>query len=161
MSKTENEIQKIILDSEKLFAIAINNYLNKNGANWKIFKSEFEYCYLDFILINLNNLYSVYLEYKERNYAVGFKSYDTYFISLRKYRAIKKHYTNCYIVWDFTQQTKNDDDFYYIRFDKELFETFEKDYNKSRLLIPSKFCKCSFELLMTELIDTIPTRNLD
>ena len=66
MNKTENENQ-IILDSEKLFAIAINNYLNNNGAKWIILKSEFKYCYLDFLLINLYNLYSIYLEYKERN----------------------------------------------------------------------------------------------
>jgi len=156
---TENE-NPIILDSEKIFAIAINNHLNNNGANWKIIKSEFKYCYLDFVLINLNNLYSVYLEYKERNYAYGYKSYDTYFISLRKYEAIKKCYNNCYIVWDFTNQTKNDDEFYYIRFDKELFEKFEKDLTKSRLLIPSNLCKTTFQKLMTEMVDIIPNKNL-
>jgi len=159
MNKTENE-NPIILDSEKLFAIAINNHLNSNGANWKIIKSEFKYCYLDFVLINLNNLYSVYLEYKERNYAYGYKSYETYFISLRKYQAIKQHYNNCFIVWDFTHQTNNDDEFYYIRFDEKLFNAFEKDETKSRLLIPSKFCKTRFENLMTEMIDIIPNRNL-
>jgi hypothetical protein len=158
---TENENQEIILDSEKLFALSINNYLNKNGANWKILKSEFKYCFIDFILINLNNLYTIYLEYKERNYAIGFSHYETYFISLRKYRAIKKHYNNCYIIWDFTHNTKSDDHFFYIKYDEDLFKTFEQDVRKSRLLIPSKYCKCSFELLMTELIDTIPTRNLD
>ena len=159
MNKTENK-NPIILDSEKLFAIAINNHLNNNGANWKIIKSEFKYCYLDFVLINLNNLYSVYLEYKERNYAYGYTHYETYFISLRKYQAIKKCYNNCYIVWDFTHNTKNDDEFYYIHFDKELFEKFEKDINKSRLLIPSKFCKTRFNNLMTEMVNKIPNRNL-
>ena len=159
MNKTENE-NPIILDSEKLFAIAINNYLNNNGANWIIHKSEFKYCYIDFILINLNNLYTIHLEYKERSYARGYTHYDSYFISLRKYRAIKKCYNNCYIVWDFTHSTKNDDDFYYIRFDKELFETFFKDETKSRLLIPSNLCKSGFVSLMTELIDVIPNKNL-
>jgi hypothetical protein len=149
---TENE-NPILLDSEKLFAIAINNHLNNNGANWIIHKSEYKYCYIDFILTNLNNLYSVYLEYKERNYAYGYKSYDTYFISLRKYQAIKQHYNNCYIVWDFTHNTKNDNEFYYIKFDKELFEGFGKDETKSRLLIPSNLCKTGFDNLMTELID--------
>ena len=156
---TEKE-NPIILDSEKLFAIAINNHLNNNGANWKIIKSEFKYCYLDFVLINLNNLYSVYLEYKERNYAYGYTHYETYFISLRKYQAIKKCYNNCYIVWDFTHNTKNDDEFYYIKFDKELFEKFDKDINKSRLLIPSKFCKTRFDNLVCEMIDAVPNRNL-
>lgn len=159
MNKTENK-NPIILDSEKLFAIAINNHLNNNGANWKIIKSEFKYCYLDFVLINLNNLYSVYLEYKERNYAYGYTHYETYFISLRKYQAIKKCYNNCYIVWDFTHNTKNDDEFYYIKYDEELFEKFEKDINKSRLLIPSKFCKTRFNNLMTEMVNKIPNRNL-
>ena len=79
---TENE-NPIILNSEKLFAIAINNHLNNNGANWIIHKSQYRFCYLDFVLINLNNLYSVYLEYKERSYAYGYKSYETYFIALR------------------------------------------------------------------------------
>ena len=156
---TENE-NPIILDSEKLFALAINNHLNNNGANWKIIKSEFKYCYIDFVLINLNNLYSVYLEYKERSYAYGYKSYETYFISLRKYEAIKECYNNCYIVFDFTLDTKNDDEFYYIKFDKELFDTFESDEIKSRLLIPNKFCKTRFDNLMTELIDIIPNKNL-
>ena len=156
---TENE-NPIILDSEKLFALAINNHLNNNGANWKIIKSEFKYCYIDFVLINLNNLYSVYLEYKERSYAYGYKSYETYFISLRKYEAIKECYNNCYIVFDFTLDTKNDDEFYYIRFDEKIFEGFEKDETKSRLLIPNKFCKTRFDNLMTELIDIIPNKNL-
>ena len=159
MNNTENK-NPIILDSEKLFAIAINNHLNNNGAKWIIHKSEFKYCYLDFVLINLNNLYSVYLEYKERNYAYGYTHYETYFISLRKYQAIKKCYNNCYIVWDFTHNTKNDDEFYYIKYDEELFEKFEKDINKSRLLIPSKFCKTRFNNLMTEMVNKIPNRNL-
>ena len=159
MNKTENE-NPIILDSEKLFAIAINNHLNNNGANWIIHKSEYKYCYIDFILINLNNLYTIHLEYKERSYATGYNHYDSYFISLRKYRAIKKCYNNCYIVWDFTHNTNNDNEFYYIKYDEELFNSFEKDYNKSRLLIPSNLCKTTFINLMTEMIDIIPNRNL-
>ena len=156
MDKTNN----IILDSEKLFAIKINNYLNKNNANWIIHKSEFKYSHLDFLLINLNNLYSVYIEYKERCYAVGYTSYETYFISLKKFYAIKKHYHNCYIIFDFTHSTKNEDEFYYIKYDKELFDTFEKDLDKSRLLIPSNLCKTNFDNMTTELIDMIPSRNL-
>ena len=159
MNKTENE-NLIILDSEKLFAIAINNHLNNNGANWKIIKSEFIYCYVDFVLINLNNLYTIHLEYKERNYAYGYKSYDTYFISLRKYQAIKKCYNNCYIVWDFTHNTANDDEFYYIKYDEELFKTFEKDIDKSRLLIPSNLCKTRFDNLVSQMIDAVPNKNL-
>ena len=143
MKKTENE-NPIILDSEKLFAIAINNHLNNNGANWKITKSEYKYCYFVFILINLNNLYSVYIEFKERSYSYGYKSYDTYFISLRKYQAIKQYYNNCYIVFDFTNNTKNDDEFYYIKYDEKLFDAFEKDIDKSRLLIPSNLCKAQY-----------------
>lgn len=156
MNKTNN----IILDSEKLFAIQIKKYLNENNGNWIIHKSEYKYSYLDFLLINLNNLYSVYIEYKERSYAYGYTSYDTYFISLKKFHAIKKHYNNSYIIFDFTHSTKNEDEFYYIKYDKELFDTFEKDYIKSRLLIPSKLCKTNFDNMTTELIDIIPTRNL-
>jgi hypothetical protein len=55
---------------------------------------------------------------------------------------------------------KNDNQFYYIKFDKELFEKFDKDIDKSRLLIPSNLCKTGFELLMTEMIDAVPNRNL-
>jgi hypothetical protein len=156
---TENE-NPIILDSEKLFAVAINNYLNNNEANWIIHKSQFKYCYVDFVLINLNNLYTIHLEYKERTYAYGYKSYDTYFISLRKYQAIKECYNNCFIVFDFTHNTKNADEFYYIKFDKELFKTFDKDIDKSRLLIPSHLCNTGFINLMTEMIDAVPNRNL-
>jgi hypothetical protein len=159
MNKIENE-NPIILDSEKLFALAINNYLNNNKANWIIHKSEFKYCYLDFVLINLNNLYSIYIEYKERSYAFGYKSYDTYFISLRKYEAIKQYYNNCYIVFDFTNNTKNDDEFYYIKYDEKIFNAFEKDETKSRLLIPSNLCKTTFQKLMTEMVDMISNRNL-
>ena len=156
---TEKE-NPIILDSEKIFANSINNYLNKNNPNWKILKSEFKFCYIDFILINLNNLYITHLEYKERSYCYGYKTYDTYFISLRKYEAIKKCYNNCFIVWDFTHNTKNDDEFYYIKYNDDLFKTFEKNETKSRLLIPSKFCKTRFDNLLTEMIDIIPNRNL-
>ena len=171
MKKTGNENQ-IIIDSEKLFALAIEKYLNENKAKWTIIKSEFMYCYLDFVLINLYNLYTVYVEYKERAYKFGHTQYDSYFISLAKYNAIKKHYTNTYIVWDFTHQTKNDDEFYYIRYNEALFKTFEKDdvkhslakvamTFKNRLLIPSKFCNIGFDNLMTNLIDIIPRNNLN
>ena len=156
---TEKENLKI-LNSEKIFATTINNYLNKNNSNWKIIKSEFKYCYMDFILINLNNLYTTHLEYKERNYCYGYTHYESYFISLRKYQAIKKCYNNCYIVFDFTHSTKDINQFFYIKYDEELFNTFEKDYNKSRLLIPSNLCKTLFESLMLEMIDIIPNRNL-
>ena len=156
---TEKENLKI-LNSEKIFATTINNYLNKNNSNWKIIKSEFKYCYIDFILINLNNLYTTHLEYKERNYCYGYTHYESYFISLRKYQAIKKCYNNCYIVFDFTHSTKDINQFFYIKYDEELFNTFEKDYNKSRLLIPSNLCKTLFESLMLEMIDIIPNRNL-
>ena len=154
MKKTGNENQ-IIIDSEKLFALAIEKYLNENKAKWTIIKSEFMYCYLDFVLINLYNLYTVYVEYKERAYKFGHTQYDSYFISLAKYNAIKKHYTNTYIVWDFTHQTKNDDEFYYIRYNEALFTI------KNRLLIPSKFCNIGFDNLMTNLIDIIPRNNLN
>jgi len=156
---TEKENLKI-LNSEKIFATTINNYLNKNNSNWKIIKSEFKYCYIDFILINLNNLYTTHLEYKERNYCYGYTHYESYFISLRKYQAIKKYYNNCYIVFDFTHSTKDINQFFYIKYDEELFNTFEKDYNKSRLLIPSNLCKTLFESLMLEMIDIIPNKNL-
>lgn len=156
---TEKE-NSFILDSEMIFANSINNYLNKNNSNWKIIKSEFKYCYIDFILINLQNIYTCYLEYKERSYCRGYNHYDSYFISLRKYEAIKKCYQNCYIVFDFTNQTKDDNQFFYIKYNEELFNDFEKNETKSRLLIPSKFCKISFENLMTEMIDIIPNRNL-
>tara|TARA_R110000782_G_scaffold242653_1_gene329132 strand:+ start:60 stop:545 length:486 start_codon:yes stop_codon:yes gene_type:complete len=157
--KTENE-KNFILDSEIIFANSINNYLNENNANWKIIKSEFKYCYIDFILINLNNLYITHLEYKERAYAIGYTSYESYFISLKKYNAIKKCYNNCYIIFDFTYSTKDDDEFYYIKFDEDLFNTFEKDQFKSRLLIPSKFCKTTFHSLMQDMVDVISNRNL-
>tara|TARA_R110000787_G_scaffold1147_1_gene4104 strand:+ start:104 stop:583 length:480 start_codon:yes stop_codon:yes gene_type:complete len=148
------------LDSEKIFATTINNYLNENNSNWKIIKSEFKYCYIDFILINLNNLYITHLEYKERSYARGYTHYDSYFISLRKYQAIKKCYNNCYIVFDFTYSTKDDNQFFYIKYNEDLFNSFEKDYGKNRLLIPSNLCKKRFENLMLEMVDSISNRNL-
>ena len=156
---TEKENQNI-LNSEKIFATTINNYLNNNNPNWKIIKSEFKYCYIDFILINLNNLYTTHLEYKERNYCYGYTHYESYFISLRKYEAIKKCYNNCYIVFDFTHNTNNDNEFYYIKYDEDLFNTFEKAIDKSRLLIPSNLCKKRFDNLMLEMVDIIPNRNL-
>ncbi len=161
-TENENKLKenKLILDSEKLFLIAINNHLNNNGADWIIHKSKYKYCYLDFLLINLNNLYSIYLEYKERSYARGYTHYDSYFISLRKYNAIKKCYNNCYIVWDFTNQTNNDNEFYFIKYNEKLFDTFTKDYEKNRLLIPSKLCNIGFSNLITEMIDIIPSKNL-
>jgi len=149
-----------ILDSEKIFATTINNYLNENNPNWKIIKSEFKYCYIDFILINLNNLYITHLEYKERSYARGYTHYDSYFISLRKYQAIKKCYNNCYIVFDFTHSTKDDNQFFYIKYNEDLFNTFEKAIDKSRLLIPSNLCKKRFDNLLLEMVDMIPNRNL-
>ena len=156
---TEKENQNI-LDSEKIFATTINNYLNENNPNWKIIKSEFKYCYIDFILINLNNLYITHLEYKERSYARGYTHYDSYFISLRKYQAIKKCYNNCYIVFDFTHSTKDDNQFFYIKYNEDLFNTFEKAIDKSRLLIPSNLCKKRFDNLLLEMVDMIPNRNL-
>lgn len=149
-----------MLDSETLFFNTINGYFDKNKKNWKIIKSDYKYSYIDFILINLNNLYSIHLEYKERQYCRGYTHYDSYFISLRKYEAIQKCYNNCYIVWDFTHDTKNNNEFYYIKFDDELFKSFEKDYSKNRLLIPSKFCKTQFKNLILDMVEAISDRNL-
>jgi len=149
-----------MLDSETIFFNTINDYFDKHKKNWKIIKSDYVYSYIDFILINLNNLYSIHLEYKERQYCRGYNHYDSYFISLRKYEAIKKCYSNCYIVWDFTHDTKNDNEFYYIRFDEKLFETFEKDHSKNRLLIPSNLCKTHFKNLILDMVEAIPNKNL-
>ena len=149
-----------MLDSETIFYNNVNKYFDENKKNWKIIKSDYQYSYIDFILINLNNLYSIHLEYKERQYKCGYNEYTTYFISLRKYEAIKKCYKNCYIVWDFTHNTKNENEFYYIRFDEELFSKFEKDYSKNRLLIPKNLCKTQFKNLVCEMIDIVPDKNL-
>jgi hypothetical protein len=63
-------------------------------------------------------------------------------------------------VWDFTHDTKNNNEFYYIKFDDELFKSFEKDYSKNRLLIPSKFCKTQFKNLILDMVEAISDRNL-
>lgn len=149
-----------MLNSETIFYNNINEYFDQNKKNWKIIKSDYVYSYIDFILINLNNLYSVYLEYKERSYAYGYTSYRTFFISLKKYNAIKQQYNNCFIVWDFTHNTKNENEFYYIKYDEETFNTFDKDHYKNRLLIPSNLCKTGFKNLMLDMIDIIPNKNL-
>jgi len=148
------ENNKEILDAEKLFAILLNTCINANKANYIIQKSQYKYCYIDFILLNINNLHTTYIEYKERTYKTGFKSYPSYFISLRKYNAIKKYYKNSYIIFDFTHQTKDEDEFYYIKYDEKLFKTFNKDLEYNRLEIPNHICSKKFTNLVNELLQT-------
>ena len=45
-----------MLDSETIFYNNVNKYFDENKKNWKIIKSDYQYSYIDFILINLNNL---------------------------------------------------------------------------------------------------------
>ena len=150
----------IILDSEKLFGLEMNNILNNDNINWLIQKSQYKYCYMDFILINIHNLYSVYLEHKERYYKTGYSSYDSFFITNKKINMIDKYYSNCYFVFDFRKQTGNEDELYYIKYDKKLFDTYEVDRYDRKLILKSD-CKINFKNLMDDMTGSIKNINLD
>lgn len=151
---------KTILDSEKLFGLEMNDTLNKTDINWLIQKSQYEYCYIDFILVNIHNLYSVFLEHKERVYKTGYSSYDSFFISNKKILMIEKYYKNCYLVFDFRKQTKKEDELYYIKYNKKLFNTYEVDCYDRRLIL-KKDCKTNFKNLMNDMCGSINNINLD
>jgi hypothetical protein len=154
------DTNEVILDSEALFGLEMNNYLNNKDTDWLIQKSQYKFCYVDFILINIHNLYSVYLEHKERNYKTGFKSYDSFFITNKKILMLEEYYKNCYLVFDFRKDTGKEEEFYWIKYDTELFNTYETD-TKNRRLILKKDCSIGFDNLMKDMTGKISNINLD
>ena len=138
------------IDSEVRFGLELNNSLNNNGDNYIIQKSLYPYCYIDFCIINTQNLYCVYLEHKERKYKSGYTSYDSYFITKNKINNIKKFYGNCYLVFDFRKNCNDNPlEFYWIKYDEELFNTYEVCGKNIKVL--HKDCNVGYKSLIKEI----------
>ena len=150
------ELPYNIINTEKLFCLELNNDISND---YNIIKSQYKYCNVDILLINRFNLYSVYIEYKKREYKIGFTSYDSYFIGKVKLIEIDKNYKNCYFIWDFRDSSKskeyNDKQFFYIKYNQEFMNKYELDYDKKnesyRYKILSVDCDLGYDNFIKEL----------
>jgi|DEB0MinimDraft_10_1074344.scaffolds.fasta_scaffold34264_1 hypothetical protein len=148
-----------ILDSEERFMLEVNKVLYEN---WIIMKSDYKYCYIDFILINRNNLYSVYTEYKEREYKCDKSYYTNFYVSKKKLEMIKTFYKNCYLIWDF-RKSGDSNDFFFIKYNKSLLDS-KLEYDKKncswRYCIDKDKCSIGFDNYI-KLLEDISNTNLD
>jgi hypothetical protein len=146
------------LCSEGNFMIEINDKLS---LNYTIIKSQFKYCNVDFLLLNNNNLYTCYIEYKQRQYANGYNNYPSFFIGKTKMDNIKKHYKNCIFIWDFRKSNSNH--FFWIKYDDNFYNKYEveKDYinNSYRFRILKDDCNNSYDEFI-EYFTSIPNSKL-
>jgi len=147
-----------ILQSELDFLLELNEDLSEN---YTILKSHFKYCNVDFLLVNINNLYSCYCEYKEREYKNGFDKYDSYFIGKVKLENIRDYYNECIFVWDFRKSNEND--FFWIKYDDNFFDKYELDYdcvnNSYRYKILNSDCQVGYDKFI-EYYKSISNRKL-
>jgi len=82
--------------NENKFYLLLISYL---GCEYEIIKSNDFYCNIDFIVINKQNLKTLYIEHKCRNIN---DIYDTLLIGTTKINSIQKNYTSkCILVWEF------------------------------------------------------------
>jgi len=103
--------------NEHKFYLLLISYL---GCEYEIIKSNDFYCNIDFIVINKQNLKTLYIEHKCRNIN---DIYDTLLIGTTKINSIQKNYTSkCILVWEFLN-----DKFYF----KKIEQDFIKKYKHS------------------------------
>jgi len=149
-----------MINSEKIFKLELNNILYEN---WDIVKSNYQFCYMDFLLFNRNNLYNVFIEYKKRHYTYNKSIYTSFFIGEKKLKMIDLYYNNSYLIWDFRNKNTNETDFFYLKYDKSLLESKKEYDNKHysyRFLIDKNKCKNGFDNFINE-IKSITNINLD
>ena len=153
-------MNKHILESEEKFMIEVNNIISNN---WIILKSDYPFCYVDFSLINRNNLYQLYTEYKKREYKYDKSKYNSFFINKKKLEMIHKYYRNCYFVWDFRSK-ENPNDFFYIKYNKSFLSKYECEYDRKnmsyRYLILKEDCSIGFDNYVN-IMNEITNLNLD
>lgn len=149
-----------ILDTEQSFMIEVNNIISNN---WVILKSDYKFCYVDFLLINRNNLFTLYTEYKKREYICNKSVYSSFFVSKKKLEMIKKYYKKCILIWDFRSKD-NPDDFFYIHYDKSFLDKYECEYDRKncsyRYKILKEDCLIGFNNYV-KIMNDITNLNLD
>jgi len=145
------------IESEKIFMLELNDKLS---MNYSILKSKYKFCHIDFVLLNVNNLYSCYIEYKERKYANGYSEYPSFFISKKKIDKIKENYRNCIFIWDFRKSNPND--FFWIKYNDNFYDKYKIDYdtinNSYRLNILKDDCNNSYDEFI-EYFTSISNKN--
>ncbi len=87
---------KLDIDTEHLFFIKIINNFDMN--KYFITKSNNKYCNIDFLIMENNNLKTLYIEYKKRN--IRSKNYNSFLLSNKKLEAINNKYKNTLIIYD-------------------------------------------------------------
>ena len=93
----------VILDTEAHFSKALADIL---PSRISIFKSQFQYCPIDFILINHQTIKTLYLEHKRR-FIIG-ANFCTFWIKKAKIQSILSTYK------EFIFVSECDDDIYHI-----------------------------------------------
>ena len=131
--------QEILLDSEGRFKKRLLDASKNN--NYKMIKSHLKYCSIDFIIINLDNLKSVYLEHKKKT--INGSNFASFMINKCKLDACKKAYSDCIFIWDCL------DDVYWCFYDESLHQSRLEVINESDVyFIDKKLVNVGFDSLI-------------
>jgi len=120
----------ILLPTEKIFSIKLMEIL---GKDYKIIKSRNMYAPIDFIIINKQNLKSVYVEYKRRTNDQN--NYKSIIVNESRIISCKKYYPNTLFVFEYNKEINS------IKYDEESFNTYDRNKVKSQdvVFIPTQF----------------------
>jgi len=131
--------QEILLDSEGKFKKRLLDA--SSGFNYKMIKSEYKYASIDFIIVNLDNLKSIYLEHKKKS--INASNFASFMINKCKLDACKKNYTDCIFIWDCL------DDVYWCFYSAELHQSRLEVINGSDVyFIDKKLVNVGFDSLI-------------
>ena len=107
-------------------------------------KSEYKYASIDFIVINLENLKSVYIEHKKKN--INGNNFDSFMINKCKIDSCKKDFKKCIFIWDCL------DDVYWLYYNKELHQSrLEEIYGSDVYFINKKLVNVGFDSLIESI----------
>ena len=134
--------QQIILDDEGKFKSRLLDACKEK--NYKMLKSHYRYASIDFIIINLENLKSVYIEHKKKN--INGNNFDSFMINKCKIDSCKKDFKKCIFIWDCL------DDVYWLYYNKELHQSrLEEIYGSDVYFINKKLVNVGFDSLIESI----------
>jgi len=131
--------QSFILDSEGRFKSRL--LLDFNDKNYDVKKSQYKYCSIDFIVLNLDNLKSIYIEHKDKK--INAKNFQSFMINKCKLDACKRYYKDTIFVWDCL------DNVYWCYYSDELHQSRLEQINNSDVyFIDKNVVNCGFDNLI-------------
>ena len=141
-------INRIIkIDSEHKFFLDLIKEFDKN--KYFICKSYYDYCNVDFVILELQTFKNIYIEHKSRT---NYYSFPTFLIGKVKLDKINENYKDCYLIFHFN------DGLFFTKFKEDLLKcNITNVYNpkKKRSDLCYELPKSNFKVGFLELINDI------